>query len=250
MIGDGSPTPIEEVEGERDPSREPLFQPSTESDALEQARAAVFDEFLKVHEYERQRLGQELHDSAGQLLCALHLSVAHLRNLEPNSEHEGLIDEIQDTVRQIDKEIRSLAFLNYPAELGDRSLCSALQTLALGFGRRTGIETTFQCVGDSSPVDGSVSTAVLRVAQEALVNVHRHAHAASAVVVLERRIDELRLTVSDDGVGVGELGDSSTVKGIGLQGMRHRVESLGGRFEIASQERGARVYAIVPLAAA
>ncbi len=148
--------------------------------------SGTVDELLRIHEYERQRIGQELHDSAGQLLVSLQFSVAHLKRVEEGSGHDSLLEEIQDTVRQIDQEIRSLAFLHYPVELSDRGLSSAIQALVRGFGRRTGIRTSFKASGDQSIASDSISTALLRVAQEALVNVHRHAHASHANVSLKR----------------------------------------------------------------
>lgn len=207
----------------------------------------LLDELLRIHEYERTRMGQELHDSAGQLLVSLQLSVAHLRAVD-NCGHDGLIEEIQSIVCQIDREIRSLAFLHYPVELGDRPLSSAVQSLALGFGRRTGIRTSFKCAGNQSPVNESVSMALLRVAQEALVNIYRHSHASSARVVLENRLNRILLTVSDDGVGMSG-GGMTKARGIGLQSMRHRIESLGGHFELRNLKHGTRVLASIPLAA-
>jgi len=233
--------------------RRPKALPASLSDGLmfpwpaNQQPTIVIDSLLRVHEYERQRLGQELHDSAGQLLVALQLSVAHLREVEADSGHDGLLEDINDTVRMIDREIRSLAFLDYPAELGDRGLSCAVQSLVVGFGRRTGIRTSFKFVGEVSPVSEPISMALLRVAQEALANIHRHAHASSAKVVLERRETHLHLTISDDGIGMPAAAKIS--RGIGLQGMRRRVEMLGGRFRVSNLKRGTRVSAIVPLAA-
>lgn len=206
------------------------------------------DELLRVHEYERQRLGQELHDGTGQLLVSLQLSVTHLRNVEAGSGHDGLLQEINDTVRQIDREIRALAFLDYPAELGDRGLCSAVQALTLGFGKRTGIRTSFKYIGDQAAVAKSLSIALLRVTQEALANIHRHAHATCAKVALERRENQIHLTISDDGVGM-PVNASRAGRGIGVQGMRHRVETLGGRFRIGNLKHGTRVAATLPVAA-
>ena len=228
-------------------SDKPIFPWAGRSDPAGPPPTIMLDELLQFHEYERQRIGQELHDSAGQLLVALQLSVAHLREVEADSGHDSLLQEINDTVRRIDQEIRSLAFLNYPAELGDRGLCCAVQALALGFGRRTGIRMTFRCIGDQATVDESISMALLRVAQEALANIHRHAHATCAKVILERRATHLHLTVSDDGIGMPAAG-ALKARGIGLQGMRHRIEMLGGRFRMGNLKRGGtRVSAIVPL---
>lgn len=207
------------------------------------------DELLRIHEYERQRMGQELHDSAGQLLVSLQFSVSHLRRVEGHTDHDGLLDEIQNTVRQIDQEIRSLAFLDYPFELGDRGLSSAVQSLARGFGRRTGIQTSFKASGNQSIASDSTARALLRVAQEALVNVHRHAHASHASVSLKSAAGRVELIVSDDGVGMPIGADFDKPKGIGLRGMRYRIEALGGRFGVRKLKQGTRITASLPCAA-
>jgi two-component system, NarL family, sensor kinase len=206
------------------------------------------DELLLIHEYERQRLGQELHDSAGQLVVSLLLSLGRLRQLDKGDRQGGVIDEIERTARQIDNEIRSLAFLHYQAELGDRSLSACLESLARGFGRRTGIRTSFRCLGGTPLADELLSTVLLRVTQEALVNVHRHAHAKSASVELRSRSGCLELRISDDGIGMSEADATAQSCGIGLQGMRHRVEACGGSFEIRNLKHGTMIRAVFPVA--
>jgi len=207
---------------------------------------ASLDELLRIHEYERQRLGQELHDSTGQLVISLMLGLARLKRLEEDGGQGVLIDEIQEIVRQIDKEIRSLAFLHYQAELGDRAVSASIENLALGFGRRTGMHISFKCLGDAPPVDDSIATALLRVAQEALVNVHRHSHATAAKVELKLRPTRIELRISDDGIGM-PVGEMPRGSGIGLKGMRYRIESLGGRFEVRNLNPGTTVCAVIPL---
>lgn len=209
---------------------------------------ALIDDVIKIHEYERQRIGQELHDSAGQLLVALKLSVARLRDIEGSGVQADLIREIEETVREMDREIRSLAFLHYPAELGTRSLCSSIESLAVGFGQRTGIRTSFACIGAPPHPDESTSTAVLRVAQEALVNVHRHSHAASAEVTLRNSRGRIELTICDDGIGMPSDAVDVSSRGIGISGMRHRVESLDGTLTVESAKRGTKVCATLPVA--
>lgn len=225
-----------------------LLRWPAELDDATPPQSNAMEDLLGLHEYERQRFGQDLHDSAGQLLVSLQLSVAHLLAVETDHRHDVLLHEINDTVRLIDREIRALAFLNYPAELGDRGLCGAIQALTLGFAKRTGIRTSFKCLGDPAPVERSIAKAVLRVAQEALANIHRHSRATCAKVVLERRDDQLRLTVSDDGIGMPIVA-MLAARGIGLPGMRHRIEMLGGRFQMRNLKHGARISATVPLAA-
>ena len=203
------------------------------------------EHLLRALDHERKRLGQELHDSAGQLIACLQLSIARLEIEDP--EHGCLIREIQDITSEISHEIRSLAFLHFPVELADRGLASAVEVLSRGFGSRTGIKTVFHLRGDLGGLCDTGALALLRVAQEALVNVYRHAHATSATLLLRRRGQSVELTVRDDGVGLArQPGDSF---GIGLQSMRHRVETLGGIFRIMGLKRGVKVFASVPISA-
>ena len=237
------------IAGATDVSGDCSAWPSKGASPADRPAEEQLDQLLRIHEYERCRMGQELHDSTGQLIVALQLGVAQLKSADNPPGPASLIDDIQSIVSQIDREIRSLAFLHYPVELGDRDLCSAVQALALGFGRRTGIRTTFKCLGERSPVSQPISIAMLRVAQEALVNIHRHSHASSAHVALGSRRNRLQLTVSDDGVGMKSVGATGEQRGIGLLSMRHRVNSLGGNFELINLKHGTRLSVSVPLAA-
>ena len=218
------------------------------TDILEFTRAQIFNELLKLRDDERQRIGQELHDSAGQLVLALQFSLARLREAKKHASHEALIGEIEDTARQIGQEIRSLAFLNHPLHMHPGGLASALQALMNGFRKRTGCRVDFKVVGEQ-PVSGRASSmALLRVAQEALVNIHRHAHATCIRAKLEARDKYLELTI-DDGIGMPSSEEIATNGGVGVQGMRFRVEQLGGRFRIAKLKHGTKIRASVPLAA-
>jgi len=217
--------------------------------ATRSTSAQIFDEVLEARDDERRRIGQELHDSAGQLVVSLQLSIAHLKQVHETSEIDLMIEEIRDTVRQIDSEIRSLSFLNCPAELGTHGLAGALRMLAIGFSRRTGIEISFDSQGDVPASKGPASVALLRVAQEALVNIHRHSQATAARVSLRRGEGFLKLLISDNGIGMPTIADFQETIGVGLRGMRYRIEQVGGRFEIRRVKRGSRIAAWVPLKA-
>ena len=197
------------------------------------------EEILRIHQYERQRLGQELHDSAGQLLVSLHLSIAYLRNLRDN-DRDRVLDELQDTVKQIDQQMRALAFLHHPAELNGEGLAHALQSFARNFSKRTGIRTRFSSFGDSSTLEKDTSVELLRIAQECLVNIHRHSRATIAKVVLRRKLDQIELSVSDNGIGIPDLNRLFEVDGIGIRGIRHHVERLGGRFRVRNLRHGTK----------
>lgn len=211
-------------------------------------RDRFLDGCLKAQDDERLRLGRELHDSTGQLLLALRLNVAHLRRAHGSPVEDDLLDEIEETAKRIDGEIRSFAFLTYPPEMGRDGLCETLRSLTRGFAVRTGLRFSFTCLCESVDVSGAQGIALLRVAQEALMNVYRHAHAIHVRVSLTLRGGLLELIVRDDGIGVPPDGEIARSHGIGLLGMRHRVERLGGHFDIKRMKRGTKVVASVALA--
>lgn len=208
-----------------------------------------FAEILRIHEYERQRMGRELHDTAGQLITALELSIAVLRRTGEERLVEEMIDEIHGTVQQISREIRTLAFLDYPAQIADEGLCAALRSLARGLKNRTGLKIFVRCAEDVPSVADNLALPLLRVAQEALTNVHRHANATEARIFLRRGRHVLELLITDNGRGMPLAVVQGQADGVGLRGMRHRVEAIGGHLKISSPKRGTRICACVPLPA-
>lgn len=207
------------------------------------------DSRLLAQDEERLRLGRELHDSTGQLLLALRLGIAHLKQVHGTVAEDEALAEIEETALQIDREIRSFAFTHYPATIGHEGLGAALQYLARGFGVRTGLSVTFNDRCQRSIADGPVAVALLRVAQEALTNVHRHAGAVRVNVSLAIGNEMIELSIRDDGRGIAPEFESGAYSGVGLQGMRHRIERLAGQFSIRRLKHGTRLVARVPLPA-
>ena len=223
-----------------------FFRSSCAPDPEAADRAEFLDSCLKAQENERLKLGRELHDSTGQLLLALRLEIARLRELHGSSGQGQLLDEIDETVREIDREIRAFSFTHYPAEIGRDGLGPALRSLARGFASRTGLRINFTSIPDSISQSGQVALALLRVAQEALLNVHRHAQALHVQMALTLRSGVLELVVRDDGVGIPEEHELEESHGVGLLGMRHRIERLGGHFAIRRLKHGTKIVATVP----
>ena len=207
------------------------------------------DSLLEAQDEERLRMGRELHDSTGQLLLALRLGIAHLKQVHGTGAEEDAIDEIEMTALQIDREIRSFAFTHYPASIGQDGLAAALQYLARGFGIRTGLCVKFTDRSQARVDDGPEAVALLRVAQEALTNVHRHAGAAHVRVDLTSNNDMIERLVRDDGRGIASEFENGGSSGVGLQGMRHRIERLAGQFSIRRLKHGTRLSARIPLPA-
>jgi signal transduction histidine kinase len=205
-----------------------------------------FDDYLIGQDDERLRVSRELHDSTGQLLVALSLSFAHLRETSAGENEAELLDEIGCTISQLNHEIRTLSFLEYPAELGPRSLAAALDTFVRGFARRTGLRVKFHYRGTPRIIERSAAIALLRTAQEALANVHRHAHATCVRLLLLGRGNRLELSISDDGCGIADSLSEACGQGVGLQGTRNRIERLGGRFILRRLKHGTKLIAKLP----
>jgi signal transduction histidine kinase len=196
---------------------------------------------LAGQELERMRLGRELHDSTGQLLISLHLIIARLK-LSP-IDPDVALQEIDDAVRAIEREIRATTWLCHPPCLSADGLIATLHRLCREFGNRTGIPTTFSDRSGGGLAQGPTALALLRIAQEALTNIYRHARAESASLALDREGDWIALTIRDDGCG---LPQGNLHPGVGLQSMEHRLASLGGELQVQRLIQGTQLVARLP----
>jgi signal transduction histidine kinase len=218
------------------------------AELLDQSREAATME-------ERTRLAREIHDTLAQGLTGVIVQLAAAeRALQaaPAAAQQHL-DLAQRMARESLAEARrSVWNLRAPAlERGD--LGNALRSVVDHF---PGGATTarFEEAGEPWPLPSSVESALLRVCQEALVNVAKHASASEVTVALAYTPGDVRLSVADDGVGFDEAAlrqsraSAAPWSGFGLLGMRERLAVLGGRLELANQD-GARVVAVVPRSA-
>ncbi len=197
-------------------------------------------------EEEARRLARALHDEAGQLLAAVYLSVADLApELMPAGRER--LGEIYRLLDQIDEQLRHIAHELRPAILDDLGLLPALEFLVEGVSKRTGLPISVEAsTGERMPP--ALEVAVYRIVQEALTNVTKHAQAASVKIELQRSPDRISCSVRDDGVGFDVSATSATKRGLGLVGIRERLDAVGGRLEITSAPRqGTAVTIIIPL---
>ncbi|HNJ77426.1 MAG TPA: histidine kinase, partial [Azospira sp.] len=146
-------------------------------------------------------------------------------------------------------EIRRISHDLRPSLLDNLGLPAALEQLAEDFGHRTGIAVSAAIGPLPALTVGSATTSLFRVAQEALTNVERHAHATQVELTLDRDDDSLRLAIRDDGLGLAATGPLN--KGIGLRNMRERVEHHGGSLKVEQGDDvgGTLLVARLPLAA-
>jgi len=208
----------------------------------------------KLEEDERRKLARELHDELGQNLNAIKLDAVCIRDADADpasaqraSSIIGLVDRVQQTVREMTRRLR-------PAGLDELGLTAALEDCIDGWRRRLpATEFELAVPGNAADWGETLNMTVYRVVQEALTNVARHARASRVAVRLAHEpggsaaAEAIVVQVSDDGIGAGP---GERPKGLGLVGMRERVESLGGTFEAASPaDGGFRIVARLPVMA-
>lgn len=210
---------------------------------------------LKVQDEERQRLARELHDSTAQSLSALGMNLGGLKDEASQSLSSRARLTLAESIELVDqciREIRTFAYLLHPPVLEVLGLESALKTYVDGFVRRSGIRVELMIPPDLGRLPGSLETAIFRIVQESLANVHRHSGSKVARISITRSPVEVALEVKDEGHGLpaDALKDAGRTfqAGVGIAGTRERLRELGGRLELDSnQPHGTIVRAILPV---
>jgi two-component system sensor histidine kinase UhpB len=205
-------------------------------------------QILQAQEEERQRVARELHDEAAQTLTTVLIYLKLLekfRDPEENQRVQNLLSLITHAL----EEVRQVALELRPKILDDWGLGAALGWRVDELNKDFSTKATLQTIGLESRLPKTLELVFYRVAQEALNNITRHAHARHVHVKLKREEDSVTLEVLDDGVGF----DASAVQagrsqGLGLLGMRERLSLVGGELSIESQPgKGTRLLASASL---
>jgi signal transduction histidine kinase len=208
----------------------------------------VGERILEVQAEERQRLATELHDSIGQSLVSLGLWLSRLRMVTPQTEGVAtIIRDMSAALGEAQSQIRTLSYLLRPPwpeqECG---LENAVRQFVQGFGQRAGLTAEVRLHGPPCRVDRSRELTLFRILQEALVNVHRHAHANGVLVVLTNHGNEVTLQVTDNGHGFPAREGAMVAPGVGILGMRTRIVHFGGELSIESRSDGTTLCVRLP----
>jgi PAS domain S-box-containing protein len=179
-----------------------------------------------------RRIAHALHDEAGQLLASVYLKIADLERTPGRPQ----LAELRQLVDQVEREIRRLSHELRPAILDSLGLIPALELLAEGVSRRSGLPVVVRG-STGGRLSADVETAAYRVVQEAVTNAVRHARPSLITVQCVRDADGLRGLVADNGCGfeIEAATRGRGAHGLGLIGMRERVAALGGRLTVNSQ---------------
>jgi PAS domain S-box-containing protein len=226
----------------------------TERMKAEKSLRALSLHLLKTQDEERRRIGRDLHDSLGQYVAAMKMSLDTLASsLEPGeTETSQMVAQCVHLAQECVKEVRTISHLLYPPMLEELGLKSAISWYLDGFTKRSGIQTSFDISPDFGRLSRDLELALFRVLQESLANVHRHSGSPTAHVQLSIQRGMAVLEIRDQGKGIpsaileesGE--DWLGAIGVGLRGMKERMRQLGGSLEISSGRGGTRVTAAIP----
>lgn len=195
-------------------------------------------QLLSAQEEERRKISRELHDVIAQTLTGINVRLAALKT-ESAASTKGLRKKITSTQRLVEKSVdivHRFARELRPTVLDDLGLIPALQSFMNDFMADTGVRVSLTAFAGIETTSGMLRTTFYRIAQEALTNVARHAHASRAEVTIIKQDSLICMEIKDDGCGFSLEGGSSIKKHkrLGLLGMRERIEMIGGTFSITS----------------
>jgi PAS domain S-box-containing protein len=227
------------------------------TEARERAQAesrvrALLRQLVTVQEEERRGIARELHDTLGQQLAAMSLSIDILKSKARG--RAGMTEEaerVQSILNRLNSDVDFLAWELRPAALDQLGLDAALQTFVREWSEHFSVQADYRGLGPPAPrLPPEVETNLYRILQEALQNVHKHAGAGRVSVLFERGDGQAVLIVEDDGKGYDpEEGEPANGhRGMGLINMRERAALVGGRMEIESSPgAGTTVFVRVPV---
>lgn len=213
---------------------------------------ALSRRLVDVQESERRQFSRELHDRVGQNLTALSINLDIMKSQVPENGNHALRTRIDDAAALLESTANSIENVMSelrPPMLDDYGLLPALQWYATEFYRRTGIRVKVEGDEEMKRLPQTSEIALFRIAQEALNNVAKHAHASRVEIMLERKEAELAMMVTDDGIGLESATPTPARRrpGLGMVTMQERTQAVGGEFGIgAAPGHGTRVVIRVP----
>jgi len=190
---------------------------------------------MQIQDAERRRVARDVHDGLGQHLVGVKMGVDQLaRRLSQDPMCQDAIGEISSLLNRAINETRTISHLLHPPLLDEIGLGSALAAYADGFAKRSGVAVTIDVAPDLGRLQAEIETALFRVVQESLLNVHRHSQSPTASVSLRRENGKILLQICDEGIGMPANQNDGSGLGVGLLGIRERIRQLDGKLEIIS----------------
>src|SRR3984957_3844031 len=207
---------------------------------------------LRSQNEERRHIARELHDSVGQTLTVLDINLELFMQEAgyKSSKVASKIEEIQITVQQLHREIRTTSYLLHPPLLDESGLYSAISLYLQGLRERSALEVRFEISEQFGRLPSDLEIVIFRLVQEPLTNIHRHSESKTASIRIDRESNQIALDIRDQGKGMSSermAEIQSGRSGVGIAGMRERLRQFEGTMNIESDSSGTRIFATIPL---
>jgi len=226
---------------------------TVELDAANTSLRDLSARLLRLQDDERRRIARELHDSVGQLLAGLSMNLSAVRtDIDRLTKTVTTLADSEALVQEMTKEVRTISHLLHPPLLDEAGLSSAVRWYTDGFAQRSQIKVDLDLPADFGRFSPELETAIFRVVQECLTNIHRHSGSPTAKIRLRQFDSQVVVEVEDEGSGISpekreEMASGGT-PGVGIRGMRERIRQLGGDLVITSSGTGTVILARLPAA--
>jgi len=227
-----------------------LHRRARQLEALNHELRRLSQSLMTAQDEERRRIARELHDGLGQDLTAAKMMLGSLFQVHQTPEaKDQAAREANQMMDQAIKQIRTMSHLLHPPLLDEMGLFSALRWYVEGFAKRSGMETTLAIPHEFPRLSADLEIAIFKIVQESLTNVFRHANAQKATVSLEERDNRVFISIADNGKGIdnGLAQLQPRSYGVGISGIKQRVEEHGGRLLLRNGSPGTIVEVIFPL---
>ncbi|HXX45182.1 MAG TPA: sensor histidine kinase [Candidatus Acidoferrales bacterium] len=207
---------------------------------------------MRTQDDERRHIARELHETAGQSLAAMKMTLGRLRDTMKDVDDlaHALLKSATELAETAAREVRTVSYLMHPPMLDEAGLGPALRWYARGFSERSGISVRTEIPEALPRQPQEVETTIFRIVQEALTNVHRYSGSATAQIRVWCRNGDIHAEVRDNGRGFVEKHRTwreAEALGVGIAGMRERVAQLRGQFELHSTlGEGTMVHVALP----
>ena len=199
---------------------------------------------------ERRHIARELHDSAGQIITALGITLSGVAERVVQDPSLGPpVQESEQLVQQLSKEIRTMSYLLHPPLLDESGLSEAILWYTDGLRERSGLDIELDISDEFGRLPAEMELALFRIVQECLTNIHRHSGSKTAAIRLSRAGGDISLKVEDTGRGIPAEkleGIQKQRSGVGITGMRERVRHFKGVMDVQSTALGTTISIILP----
>jgi len=203
------------------------------------------EQLLHAQDEERRRIARELHDSTGQVLAALSLTISAMQRDSQGGDFHKFA-ECKAMIAMATEEIRNLSYLLHPPLIDEVGLGSAVVEYAKGFEKRSGLKIQVEIAEDVGRLAENREIVLYRIIQEGLGNIHRHSGSATASVRIFCVGNDVVLEIADHGRGMPAGSNGTLDFGVGIRSMKERLRPFGGRLRIESNGFGVKLKAEMP----